>query len=115
MLFACKAWTVVVAAGSAFDALRACTIADGTTTVELLHKLLVLSVDSVATSNPRSIGTCATRTRTVVAPIGTTLTIGTIPGHVPSISTHATDDVGSKVALLGTVVLAVADLTTYDR
>ena len=30
-----------------------------------------------------------------------------------SVATHTTDDVGGKVALLGAVVLAVTDLTTY--
>ena len=48
----------------------------------------------------------------VVAPVAASLAVGTIASHVSSIATDATDDVGSEVALLGAIVLAVSDLTT---
>ena len=37
---------------------------------------------------------------------------GTVTGHVTSTAADATDDVGCKVALLRTIVLAVANTTT---
>jgi hypothetical protein len=47
-----------------------------------------------------------------VAPILSALSVGTIPGHVTSVATDATDDVCGKVALFRAVVLAVSDLAT---
>lgn len=46
----------------------------------------------------------------IVAPAGTLLTIRTVTGHVPSVTTNATNDTSGVVLLLRTVVLAVADL-----
>jgi hypothetical protein len=89
---------------------------------------LVLSVNSITSTNATS-GWARSSTRTVVAPISTTLSaisqhfpisnvanksipIGTISSHVTCISTDTTDDVGCKVALFGAVVFSVTNLTT---
>ena len=49
---------------------------------------------------------------TIVTPVTSTLAVGTITSHVASIATNPTDNVGSEVALLGTIVLAMSDLAT---
>lgn len=69
---------------------------------------LHLTVDSVTAAN----GPAAAEATVVVAPVRAALTVGTITGHVTSVTTDATDDIGGEVALLRTVVLAVSDLTT---
>lgn len=69
---------------------------------------LVLSVDSIATTNLA--GSRALR-GTVVAPVTALLSVGTVASHVASITTDAADDVGGEVWLVGTVVLAVTNLT----
>ena len=51
--------------------------------------------------------------RSIVTPIRSTLSVRTISGHVASVTADTTDDVGSKIALLWAVILAVTDLTTY--
>jgi len=90
---------------------------------------LIFSVNSIASPNTPSCS-CGARgtSRTVVAPVGTTLSatsqhshlstvaaisipIGAISGHMSCISTDATDDVGREVALLWTIVLSVTNLT----
>lgn len=48
----------------------------------------------------------------VVPPISSPLTIRTISRHVSCVTTDTTDDVGSEVALLGTLVPTMADLAT---
>lgn len=72
---------------------------------------LHLTVNSIAAAD----GTLRTTTAvaTVVAPISATLTIGTITRHVASIAANTADDIGSEVALFGTVVFTVTDLSTY--
>jgi len=74
---------------------------------------LHLTVNSIASADGTRRPTSTTvATRLVVAPVAASLAVGTIAGHVSSIATDATDDVGCKVALLRAVVLAVSDLTT---
>lgn len=51
------------------------------------------------------------RSRTIVAPVSTSLTIRAISLNVSCIATDTTDDVGSGVALFGAVILAMTDLT----
>jgi hypothetical protein len=48
----------------------------------------------------------------VIAPGLTNFTVGTIAGHVTSLTTNTADDAGRKVLLLWAIVLAMADLTT---
>lgn len=72
------------------------------------YTYLHLAVDSIAATNLAS----RARTRIVVTPAGTALTIGTITSHVASITTDAADDARSKVLSLRTIVLAMADLAT---
>ena len=90
---------------------------------------LIFSVNSIASTDTTS---CRRRargaSRTVVAPIGTTLSatsqqfhlsavaaisipIGAISGHMTCVSTDATDNVGCEVALFWTIVLSVTNLT----
>lgn len=52
---------------------------------------------------------------TAIAPVAASLTVGTVASHVACVATDTTDDVGGEVALLGAVVLAVSDLTTFLR
>lgn len=67
---------------------------------------LIFAIDGIPTTNTRS-GTG----RAIVTPTGTLLSIGTISSHVTSITTNATNDVGSEVLFLWTIVFAMADLT----
>jgi hypothetical protein len=71
---------------------------------------LHLAIDSIATSNT-SLG--AAIARSLVARICATLSVGTIACHMTSITTDAANDVRGEVALLGAVVFAMTDLTTY--
>lgn len=48
----------------------------------------------------------------IVSPASTSLSVGTITGHVSRVTTNTADDAGSVVLALGTVVLAVANLAT---
>jgi hypothetical protein len=48
----------------------------------------------------------------VIAPGLANFTVGTIAGHVTSLTTNTADDAGRKVLLLWAIVLAMADLTT---
>lgn len=50
--------------------------------------------------------------RNIVAHVSSTLPVRTVPGHVTSIATDATNDIGGEVALFGAVVLAMSNLTT---
>jgi hypothetical protein len=50
--------------------------------------------------------------RDSVAHVGATLSVRTISGHVAGVAADSADDVGSEVALLGAIVLAMSDLTT---
>jgi hypothetical protein len=72
---------------------------------------LVLSVNSISSTNATSCRAGWT-TRTVVPPVCTTLSIGTISCHVTSIATDTTNDISGEVTLLGTVVFAMTNLTT---
>jgi hypothetical protein len=74
---------------------------------------LHLTVNSIATANSTLRATAAVAT--VVAPISATLAIRTITCHMASIAANTADNVGGKVALFGTVVLAMTDLSTYTR
>ena len=71
----------------------------------------ILSVNSISSTNATS---CRSRrtTRTIVPPICTTLSVGTISSHVTSVAADTANNVGGEVTLLRTVVLAVTDLTT---
>lgn len=70
---------------------------------------LHLTINSIASANCTR--TTATST-TVVAPVAASLSVGTIAGHMASIATDATDNVGSEVSLFGAIILAMSDLTT---
>jgi hypothetical protein len=72
---------------------------------------LILSVNSISSTNATS---CRSRgtARAIVAPICTTLSVGTISSHVTSVAADTANDVGGEVTLLRTVVLAVTNLTT---
>lgn len=75
-------------------------------------KYLVLSVHSISvtqSSGTRPSGGCA---GPIVAPVLAALTIRTIASHMTGVTTHATDDVGGEITLLGTVVLAMTNLST---
>jgi hypothetical protein len=72
---------------------------------------LVFPVNSISSTNTTS-GRARCSTRSIVSPVCTTLSVRTISGHVTSITTDTTNDVGGKVALLGTVVLSMTNLTT---
>lgn len=65
---------------------------------------LVLGVVFSASANP-SRGPWA-----IVAPACTSLSVGTVAGHVAGIATHTANDAGSEILLLRAVVLAVSDL-----
>lgn len=65
---------------------------------------LHFTVDSITTT------TSARRSLAIVAPTSTTLTIGTITGHVTSVATDTADNAGCEVLAVGTVVLAMSNL-----
>lgn len=67
---------------------------------------LIHTVDVISATNPAS-----STGRTVIAPACTSLPVGTITGHVASITTNAADDACCVVLLLGAVVFAMANLT----
>lgn len=71
-------------------------------TAELIHEFLVLVV--------RRISSNSSTWRSGIAPVLATSAVRAVASHMSSITTHATDDVGGEIALLWTVVLAVADL-----
>lgn len=48
----------------------------------------------------------------VIAPAGTSLSVGTITGHVAGVATDTADDAGGKILSLRTIVLAMPNLTT---
>lgn len=50
--------------------------------------------------------------RAIVTPTSSLLSIGTIAGHVASVATDATNDVGREVLLFRAIVLAVTNLAT---
>lgn len=69
---------------------------------------LVFTVNGISATDTTS----RTGSSIIVAPAGTTLSVGTIASHVTRVTADATDDAGSVVLLLRTVVLAMTDLTT---
>jgi hypothetical protein len=72
---------------------------------------LHFAIHSVTSAN----GTRSTTTNaTIVAPIAASLSIGTVTSHMASVTADTADDVGSEVSLLGAIILAVSDLTTYS-
>jgi len=71
---------------------------------------LVLAVNSVTTAN--AAGNRTSACWTVIAPAGTPLSVRTIAGHMTGVTADTTNDVRSVVLLLGTVILAMANLTT---
>lgn len=71
---------------------------------------LVLAVHRIAAARGAETASCGPD-RSIVAPVGASLPVRTIAGHVACIATNAADDVGSVVLLLWAVVLAVANLT----
>jgi hypothetical protein len=73
-----------------------------------LHEVLHFLVDSIG----RTQTTLLESPWDSVAHVGATLSIRTISGHVAGVAADSADDVGSEVALLGTIVLAMSDLTT---
>jgi hypothetical protein len=93
----------LVSSGASFDAGRGSRSA-----TEFLHELLHLSVDSIAAA-----GTAAgTGPGAAVTPASALLAIGTILGHVPSITTNSANNAGRVVLSVGTVNLAMTNLTT---
>lgn len=118
---------IVARIGTGFDTTR--RLFTRSATGEFLHKLLYcvrypyilkekkvrkktylhLSVDSITAAN--RFGT-TTKAVVVVTPVSTALAVRTIASHVSSVTANTTDDVSSEVALLGTVVFAMTDLTT---
>jgi hypothetical protein len=74
---------------------------------EACKTYLVFAINSVTTADTASV-----TGRSIVAPTGTLLPVGTIPRHMAGVSTETADDIGREVLLLGAVVLAMSDLTT---
>lgn len=72
---------------------------------ELSATYLHFTVNSIAAAGPAA-------KAAVIAPAGTLLAVGTVASHVARVTAHTTDDAGSKVLALGTVVLAVTNLAT---
>lgn len=78
-----------------------------------MYTYLVLSVNSIAGTNASCIWTAGhTTRRSTISPVRAALSIWTIPSHVTSITADATDDTRSEVALLGTIIFTVTNLTT---
>ncbi len=74
---------------------------------------LVFAIDGItATDTSSRSRTRHGSARSIVAPVRSTLSVWAVSRHMSRISTDPTDDVGSKVALLGAVELAMTDLTT---
>lgn len=76
---------------------------------------LVFAIDSIARTN-RATGSGTTTfesTGSVLTPVGTSLSVGTITSHVTCVATDTTDDVRGEVALLGAVVFAMSDLAAW--
>lgn len=94
--------------GTSLDPARRLAVWAWSTTGQFLHKLLHLTVDSIALPD----GSAATAITAAIPPVGTSLAVRTITSHMASIATDATDDVGGKVPLLGTIVLAMSNLAT---
>ncbi|KAE8306717.1 hypothetical protein BDV41DRAFT_569688 [Aspergillus transmontanensis] len=97
---------VVTLIGTGFDAARDAAIFAWSSSRQLLHELL----ENVALTNSSTATT--TTVTTIVTPVGASLAVRTIASHVTSVATNTTDDVGGKVALFWTVILAMSDLTT---
>ncbi len=78
---------------------------------------LIFTINGIPRTNGptrRSTAAATTEsTRGVITPVSTTLPIGTVSSHVSGVATHATDDVGREVALLGAIILAMPDLAAY--
>ena len=66
---------------------------------------LHFTINSVAATDPSS-GTA------FVTPASTPLSVGTVTGHVPRVSTHTTNNAGSVVLALGAIILAMTYLAT---
>lgn len=73
---------------------------------------LHLTIHSVSRTKGTRRSTAAAEA-TAIAPVAASLAVRTVASHVACIATDTTDNVGGKVALLGTVILAVSDLTTF--
>ena len=73
---------------------------------------LIFPINSITSTNCRTTR-CATRS--IVSPIGTTLSVRTISRHVSSIATDSANDVRCEVALFRAVILPMTNLTTYLR
>jgi hypothetical protein len=78
-----------------------------TTTTHLCHESIELVLGGVADA---TLGTVASDA-VVVAPRLADLAVGTVASHMPSLTTDTTDDAGREVLFLGTVVLAMTNLT----
>jgi hypothetical protein len=76
---------------------------------------LHLTVNDITTTDSASCRSWSARHaswwRRSIAPVSTALSIRAIFSHVASITANTTDDVCCEVALLWTIVLAMADLT----
>lgn len=71
---------------------------------------LVVSISFSSAAD--SAGGPSTRsTRSIVAPILASLSVGTVASHVTCITAHTADDAGGEVLLLRTVIFAMTDLT----
>ena len=81
---------------------------------------LVFTVDGItaaaaaaaAAAGTVAVADTAGSSRAIVAPAGTPLSVGTITGHVTSVTADTADNVGRVILLLGAVVLAMTNLTT---
>lgn len=79
---------------------------------------LVFAINCIASANSASCRTASkrarasSRSRRSIAPLCATLPVWAISRHVTSVATDSADDVCGEVALLGAVVLPVADLAT---
>jgi hypothetical protein len=92
---------VVVRSGTSLDLRRRSAAA------KFLHELLHFTVDFVTAADSG-----AGAGRTILAPAGALLSVGTITSHVTGVATDAADDAGGVVLSLGAIILAVANLTT---
>ncbi|OJJ39222.1 hypothetical protein ASPWEDRAFT_362320 [Aspergillus wentii DTO 134E9] len=122
---------IITLVGTGFNTARSVAVFIGRTSRQFIHELLDsmlvplreareskkaylhLTVDSITTTNSSGVTSTGTAAAVaIVAPVRASLAVGTVTSHVACIATDTTDDIGSEVALLRAVILAVSDLTT---
>lgn len=72
---------------------------------------LVVSISFSSAADPASRPSTRS-TRSIVAPVLASLSVGTVASHVTCITANTTNDAGGEILLLRTVVFAMTDLTT---